>query len=178
MRSLVTVLTLCLITLVALCQAAEAGDWPPPPFLVQTGCELVSTDPLLFRAHFTLMNRVPLTEPIQWAVDQIQIRPVQDTYPGSDTCFALACDSPPDWICGAHATEGVVIWSTHPERGVGPEQTLAGFAVTFGSPSCCYRVAYRDQPFLEAFYWETLCFDCSAVPTHRPTWGGVKAVYR
>ncbi len=161
------------VMLLLLPRSAPAADIS----MVQTGCQIVSVDPPLFRVEFSARSTNPdvmgcmfYLIPLPW--DQA----------GSDVTRILECFSPPEWAgmprpeyygCGAWATS-----TPYPSSCIEGGETIGPFAFTVHNVTAGYETFFENAVF-ESFARDTLCVDCSdAVPTSGATWGKVKGRYR
>jgi hypothetical protein len=146
----------------------DQGVARAPQWIVQTGCDTLSLDPLQLQVQFELVN---------WGLyDWIDHISIQENY-DLPHCPILACGSPPEWFCGTSG--GIATWTTNAEQGVAPGGTRGGFTLVFSGPLCWYTVLFYDQPLLEPVYFQSVCFECQVpVPTRPSTWGQLKAIYR
>lgn len=147
------------------------------PEIVQTDCDTLSFDPPRVRVTFGIINlgNTP--------VCGVVLRPQQSGQTPPDSCAIIECGSAPGWHCGAH--EGNGFWDAELDPHSGDPDCIdmgekhEPFSVVLDPLFCCYNAAFYAPAIPEAFYAETVCFECDKpVQASAKTWGRVKSYYR
>ena len=136
------------------------------PYIAHVACDTVSTNPLVRRHHFDVVN------PTFANIGTISM------IPSADSCIAVSCNAPAGWVCAPDAgTSAANFFSS--SNCVPPTDRLGGFSISITSDSCCFLVVYLTCILEEGLGAESVCFDCDTpVQAVGRTWGRVKALYR
>jgi hypothetical protein len=145
--------------------------------IVQTSCDLVSLEPLLYQVEVSVSSLNDFTTGCAF-----MLAPIDLGSASADSCGVVGCDSPPEWRCANYPSVGLAQWiiiDTYYGTGcIEPNHGVESFSFLIERTDCCYLM-YFESPVFESYGLDTLCVECDEyVQALDCSWGDVKSIYR